>query len=136
MVTSYCKFFRPTVTDNPGNNPIPVFSHLVAELRRRHPNFGYLHVIEPRVRGSFDRAVEIESNDFLRALWADKLWISAGGFSRDSAIKQADEQGELIAFGRYFTSNVRFIPVRLPVVFCTDILDSLICQSGFGKTFL
>jgi hypothetical protein len=40
-----------------------------------------------------------------------KLWISAGGFSRDSAIAQADEHGELIAFGRYFTSNVRLIPV-------------------------
>ena len=100
-------------TDNPGNNPIPVFSHLVAELRRRHPNFGYLHVIEPRVRGSIDRAVERESNDFLRAIWAGKLWISAGGFSRDSAIKQADERGELIAFGRHFTSNVSLIPVPL-----------------------
>jgi hypothetical protein len=25
-------------------------------------------------------------------------------------MKQADERGELIAFGRYFTSNVRLIP--------------------------
>ena len=98
-------------TDNPGNDPIPVFSHLVTELRNRHPNFGYLHVVEPRVRGSFDRTVEGESNDFLRAIWAGKLWISAGGFSRDDAIKQADEHGELIAFGRYFTSNVRFISI-------------------------
>jgi NADPH2 dehydrogenase len=103
-----------TPTDNPGNDPIPVFSHLVAELRRRHPNFGYLHVVEPRVRGSFDRTVEGESNDFLRAIWTGKLWISAGGFSRDDAIKQADENGELIAFGRYFTSNVRFISVISP----------------------
>ena len=102
-----------SMADTPGNDPIPVFSHLVAELRRRHPNFGYLHVVEPRVRGSFDRAVEGESNDFLRAIWAGKLWISAGGFSRDSAIAQADEHGELIAFGRYFTSNVRLIPVPL-----------------------
>jgi NADPH2 dehydrogenase len=107
-----------TTTDNPGNNPIPVWSHLVAELRRRHPNFGYLHVIEPRVRGSIDRAVERESNDFLRAIWAGKLWISAGGFSRESAIKQADERGELIAFGRHFTSNVRLIPVPLLPLFC------------------
>ena len=105
-------------TDNPGNNPMPVFSHLIAELRRRHPNFGYLHVIEPRVRGSIDRAVERESNDFLRAIWGGKLWISAGGFSRDSAIKQADERGELIAFGRHFTSNVRLIPVPLLPLFC------------------
>ena len=91
-----------------------MFSYLVAELRRRHPNFGYLHVVEPRIQGSFDRAVEGESNDFLRTIWAGKLWISAGGFSRDSAIKQADERGELIAFGRYYTSNVRLILVILP----------------------
>ena len=104
-----------TLADNPGNDPIPVFSHLVAELRRRHPNFGYLHAVEPRVRGSFDRTVEEESNDFLRAIWAGKLWISAGGFSRDDAMKQADEHGELIAFGRYFTSNVCFISVIPPL---------------------
>ena len=108
------------MAENPGNNPIPVFSYLVAELRRRHPNFGYLHVVEPRVQGIIDRTFERESNDFLRALWAGKRWIAAGGFSRESAIKQADEHGELIAFGRYFTSNVRFIPIspfpRLPFI--------------------
>jgi NADPH2 dehydrogenase len=93
-----------------------VFSYLVEELRRRHPNFGYLHVVESRVRGIFDRddsAVDEESNDFLRAIWAGKPWISAGGFSRDSAIKQADEKGELVAFGRYYTSNVSLIATIL-----------------------
>jgi NADPH2 dehydrogenase len=98
-----------------------VFSYLVAELRRRHPNFAYLHVVEPCVQGHLDRAVEGESNDFLRAIWAGKLWISAGGFLRDSAIKQADEQGELIAFGRYYTSNVRLVPLTpslLPLFSC------------------
>jgi 2,4-dienoyl-CoA reductase-like NADH-dependent reductase (Old Yellow Enzyme family) len=114
------------VTDNPGNNPVPVFSYLVEELRRRHPNFGYLHVIEPRVRGSVDRAVDKESNDFLRAIWAGKPWISAGGFSRDNAIKQADEKGELIAFGRYFTSNVSLIAVVSPLfVFCAQLMCSI-----------
>lgn len=96
-----------------------MFSYLVEELRRRHPNFGYLHVVESRVRGIFDRtdsAVDEESNDFLRAIWAGRPWISAGGFSRDKAIKQADEKGELVAFGRYFTSNVSLISHdRLPV---------------------
>jgi NADPH2 dehydrogenase len=58
-----------------------------------------------------DRAVDEESNDFLRAIWAGKPWISAGGFSRDDAIKQADEKGELVAFGWYFTSNVSLIPI-------------------------
>ncbi|KAF8482739.1 NADH:flavin oxidoreductase/NADH oxidase [Russula ochroleuca] len=101
-----------SLLDNLGNNPIPVFSYLVTELRRRHPNFGYLHVVEPRVQGLLDRTVDGESNDFLRTIWAGKRWISAGGFSRENAIKQADELGELIAFGRYFTSNPD-LPVRL-----------------------
>ena len=94
-----------------------MFSHLVEELRNRHPNFGYLHVIEPRVRGIFDRddrTVEEASNDFLRAIWGSKPWVSAGGFSRDSPIKQPDKKGELIAFGRYFTSNVSLIAVISP----------------------
>jgi NADPH2 dehydrogenase len=116
LVNSLCAI----TIDTPGNNPVTVFSHLVEELRRRHPNFGYLHVIEPRVRGIFDRedgAVEKESNDFLRGIWAGKPWISAGGFSRESAIKQAQEKGELIAFGRYYTSNVSLIAV-MSFVFC------------------
>jgi NADPH2 dehydrogenase len=97
-----------------------VFSHLVEELGRRDPNFGYLHVIQPRVRGIFDRddrSVEEESNDFLRAIWAGKPWISAGGFSCDNAIKQADVNGELIPFGRYYTSNVSLIAVISPRLF-------------------
>jgi len=71
-------------------------------------------VIEPRVAGTSDRtevAGDKESNDFLRAIWKDKPWIAAGGFNRDIAIKHADERGELVAFGRYYTSNVRFAPV-------------------------
>jgi hypothetical protein len=64
--------------------------------------------------GSVRQHVEGESNDFLRDIWAGKTWISAGGFTRDSAIKQADERGELVAFGRYYTSNVRLVPVSFP----------------------
>jgi NADPH2 dehydrogenase len=108
LLVSHYELFT-TATDNPGNKPIPVFTYLVTELRRRHPNFGYLHVVEPRVQGIVDRTFESESNDFLRTIWRGKRWISAGGFGRDSAVKQADEHGELIAFGRYFTSNVCFI---------------------------
>ena len=108
FMTSHCGPLT-AATDNPGNKPIPVFTYLVTELRRRHPNLGYLHVVEPRVQGIVDRSFENESNDFLRTIWSGKRWISAGGFTRDSAMKQADEHGELIAFGRYFTSNVRFL---------------------------
>ena len=58
-------------------------------------NFVYLRVIEPCVEGLLDHIVDWESNDFLPAIWAGKLWIAAGGFAWDSTIKQADEQGEL-----------------------------------------
>jgi len=103
-----------TLYDVPGGNPIPTYSYFVSELRKRHPNFGYLHVIEPRVSGTGDRtdAGEAESNDFLRAIWKDKPWIAAGGFNRDIAIKHADERGELVAFGRHYTSNPD-LPIRL-----------------------
>ncbi|KAI0288226.1 NADH:flavin oxidoreductase/NADH oxidase [Russula brevipes] len=124
-------------------SPVATFSYLVSELRRRHPNFGYLHVVEPRIRGGSDRLdsyVEEESNDFLRDIWTGKPWISAGGFTRDSALKQADERGELVAFGRYYTSNVRSISVILPLFsFLTVLndlfLDSPIFLSDFRETF-
>jgi len=62
-------------------------------------------------------ASEEESNDFLRTIWKDNIWISAGGYTRDSAMKHADERGELIAFGRYYTSNVRSASVIFRLLF-------------------
>ncbi|KAI0049821.1 FMN-linked oxidoreductase [Auriscalpium vulgare] len=58
--------YEPVMLD-----PKPTFSYLVRELAARVPDLAYLHVIEPRVQGSYD----------------------------------ADAHDELIAFGRYFTSN-------------------------------
>jgi len=123
--------------DTPGGNPVPTYSYLVSELRKRHPNFGYLHVIEPRVQGTSDRAgaaSKAESNDFLRTIWNDKVWISAGGFTRDSAIKRADERGELIAFGRYYTSNVRLILV-ISNWFCAQSMPSSPISPTFRFVF-
>ena len=115
-----------------------MFPHLVEELRRRHPNFGYLHVIEPRVRGVFDRddcAVEEVSNDLLRAISGGKPWISAGRFSRDSAINQADEKGEPIAFGRYLRLNVSLIAVISSLLlFSVAQLTSSIARSSYSAS--
>jgi hypothetical protein len=136
--------FHHHTADTPGGNPVPTYSYLVSEIRKRHPNFGYLHVIEPRVQGTgdrADRAFEQESNDFLRQIWRGKLWISAGGFTRESAIKRAEEEGELIAFGRYYTSNVRsnsslpsfcFLYLNVELLFPI----SPIFRFVFKKTFL
>lgn len=72
-----------------------------------HSWFRYLHVPEPRLAGIADRdASEDESNDFLRKIWGDKLYLAAGGFTREEAMKTADTKGGLVVFGRYFISNV------------------------------
>ncbi|EIN03583.1 FMN-linked oxidoreductase [Punctularia strigosozonata HHB-11173 SS5] len=91
-------------------DPIPQFSHLVSALRAAHPNLAYLHVVEPRITGSEDTAPapdsnQVESNDFLREIWDGLPFISAGGYTRESAIERSEQSGELIAFGRHFIAN-------------------------------
>jgi NADPH2 dehydrogenase len=83
------------------DNPIPQFSHFVTSLKSSHPDLAYLHAIEPE-------GVSDESNDFIRELWAPKPLITCQGYDRDSAIKTADTKGDLIAFGKWYISNVSF----------------------------
>ncbi|KAK0455301.1 uncharacterized protein EV420DRAFT_1272875 [Desarmillaria tabescens] len=89
-------------------DPKPTFSYLTNEIKRRYPNFAYLHAVEPRIVGStFRDEHEIrpqEENDFLRNLWAPKPFISSG-HRKETAIEAADEKGDLVAFGRLFISN-------------------------------
>ncbi|KAI3613225.1 hypothetical protein WG66_001464 [Moniliophthora roreri] len=91
------------------DDPIPQHAYVVREIRERYPNFAYLSVIEPRISGSevLDKPVaSSDSNDFLREIWKPKPLISAGGYTRESAIQQAEKHtNELIAFGRQFISN-------------------------------
>ncbi|THV03537.1 NADH:flavin oxidoreductase/NADH oxidase [Dendrothele bispora CBS 962.96] len=95
-------------------DPKPTFTYVVEKLKELYPNLGYLSVIEPRIAG--DSTVDLdasgESNDFLREIWAPKPLISAGGYARESAMKTADEKGDVIAFGRMFISNPD-LPFRL-----------------------
>lgn len=89
-------------------DPKPTFSHIVTALRDRYPNLAYLHVAEQRINGpaaSDNRFSEEESNDFLREIWGDRPYISAGGHTRQSGIEGA-EKGDLVAYGRAFISNV------------------------------
>jgi NADPH2 dehydrogenase len=50
--------------------------------------------------------IDLPSNDFLREIWQPRPFISAGNYTRESAMRAADETGELVAFGRSFISNV------------------------------
>ncbi|KAJ7204935.1 hypothetical protein GGX14DRAFT_645380 [Mycena pura] len=97
-------------------DPTPTFTHLVSQIKKAHPDLAYLHVIEPRINGGTDAKGDVEddseSNDFIRALWAPKILISAGGYTRESALARAEKAGELIGFGRPFLANPD-LPVRL-----------------------
>lgn len=95
-------------------DPKPQFAHLVTELKKRHPDFAYIHVVEPMwaAPGTVHTPKEGESNDFLREIWAPKQYISAGGFNRENGIAAAEKSEELYAYGRWFISNVCPPPLR------------------------
>ncbi|KAK0455306.1 uncharacterized protein EV420DRAFT_594258 [Desarmillaria tabescens] len=90
-------------------DPKPTFRYLASQLKARQPRLAYLHVVEPRMIGLYDRKDEDigshEENDFLRSVWSPKPLISAGGYDRRSAIDTAENKGDLIAFGRHFIAN-------------------------------
>ncbi|KAJ4489880.1 hypothetical protein J3R30DRAFT_3693308 [Lentinula aciculospora] len=97
-----------TFQDMRMRDPIPTYSYIVETIKNLYPDFAYISICEPRVSGSTtqDSAVAItDSNDFVRDIWAPKPLIVAGGFDRESAIERADLTGDLIAFGRKYTSN-------------------------------
>ncbi|CAL1694337.1 unnamed protein product [Somion occarium] len=88
-------------------DPIPTFKYYVSRIKELYPELAYIHVVEPRVSSNTDREAEKgESNDFLREIWRPWPFISAGGYNRDVALEAANRTGDLIAFGRYYISNV------------------------------
>ncbi|KAJ7472931.1 hypothetical protein B0H11DRAFT_2037781 [Mycena galericulata] len=105
-------------------DPVPTFTHLVQSLRAltgAGPPLAYLHVVEPRIEGATTNPLTVanagQSNDFIRKIWlggdsngydAQRRYISAGGYTRESALAHAEERGdgELVAFGRAFLANV------------------------------
>ena len=97
-------------------NPVPQFRYIVQQLKSRQPDLAYLHVIEP-AQSDVDVGVEPEptlapskSNDFARTIWKEwgGVFISAGEYDPERAVKHAEKTGDLVAFGRWFISNVRF----------------------------
>ncbi|KAK0499082.1 hypothetical protein EDD18DRAFT_1070338 [Armillaria luteobubalina] len=98
-----------TFMDMGMKDPVPTFSYYVSQIKERHPDLAYIHLVEPRVTGittrSLDEIDARESNDFIRDIWAPRPLISAGAYTRKSAMETADTKGDIIAFGRYFISN-------------------------------
>ncbi|KAG1732873.1 NADH:flavin oxidoreductase/NADH oxidase [Suillus paluster] len=101
--------------DMGSSDPLPQFSYLVHELRKH--NLAYLHVTEPRVGGNIDvDAPPQSSNDLLRQLWCgdekNAVFISAGGYTRQTAIETVQDKGGMVAFGRLYIPNPD-LPIRL-----------------------
>ena len=97
-------------------DPRPTFAYLATALRDKHPKLAYLHVVESRVAGIADQASDAdENNEFLREIWnggegsEERVFITAGGYTRDTALRTAEEKGGLVAFGRPYISNVRVL---------------------------
>ncbi|KAL5532373.1 hypothetical protein ACEPAF_5943 [Sanghuangporus sanghuang] len=109
-----------TFQDMRMNHPQSTFAALVARIRDAYLHFAYLHVVEPRIAGAWDRTpLEGESNDFLRAIWKGpdsakngSVYISAGGYTPQGALEHAEKYEELVAFGRHFISNPD-LPARI-----------------------
>ncbi|KAI9572308.1 hypothetical protein HD554DRAFT_1669777 [Boletus coccyginus] len=102
-------------------DPRPTFAYLAIALRDKHPKLAYLHVTEPRIGGGMDVDIALHAegdNDFLREIWnggeggEERAFISAGGYSRETALRTAEDKGGLIAFGRFYISNPD-LPARL-----------------------
>ncbi|KAJ6453559.1 FMN-linked oxidoreductase, partial [Mycena sanguinolenta] len=98
-------------------DPVPTFSYIISEIKRRFPDFAYIHLIEPRIAAheDVDKSAEnaMQSNDFLRDIWGDRPLISGGGFSRETALELTDKhKNALVAFGRHFIANPD-LPLRL-----------------------
>jgi len=87
-------------------DPIPTFTYLVTQLRERHPNLAYIHLVEPWINGTETIESTSESNDFIREIWSPRPIISAGAYDSVEKVVKAANRGELIAIGRYFISNV------------------------------
>ena len=96
-------------------DPRPTFTYLATALRDKHPDMAYLHVIEPRLAGNTDAGTkQNENSDFLREIWnsgkggEERIFISAGGYTRETALRTAEDKGGLVTFGRLYIANVRF----------------------------
>lgn len=112
-------------------DPLPTFSHIIAHLASAFPSLAYISLIEPRVYGDFDSSdvdashpaatfTPADSNDFARKILKEAnekngpenrirtRLIVGGGYSTDikGAKTTAEENGDLVAFGRAFIANV------------------------------
>jgi N-ethylmaleimide reductase len=94
------------------SNPEETFGHVAMVLDAY--KIAYLHIIEPRIKGdaTLHEGSPPVASKYLREYFKGPI-IAAGGFDREGA-EAIVESGaaDLVAFGRYFTSNPD-LPYRL-----------------------
>ncbi|KAJ3764415.1 hypothetical protein EV360DRAFT_31639 [Lentinula raphanica] len=88
-------------------DPIPTFTYIISQLKEKHPDLAYLHLIQSRALDD-----PKESNETFFDAWLPRPLVVADGFTRDTALKLAEREGLLVAFGRQFISNPD-LPLRL-----------------------
>ncbi|ODN78372.1 hypothetical protein L202_04013 [Cryptococcus amylolentus CBS 6039] len=91
-------------------DPLGTFVPYITKVLEAHPDLAYIHAIEPRAEGFAD--VDIVQGDDLQPIrrvvqevGKGVKFIVAGGYTMENAKAHADETGDLVAFGRFFTSN-------------------------------
>jgi len=89
------------------DDPKPTFGYLAQKIKELYPNFAFLDAVE--VERPRDGK---ESNDFLREIWAPKVFMSNSGYNRQKGMDLADRTGGLVAYGKYFLANPD-LPYRL-----------------------
>lgn len=83
------------------------FSYLVSTIKKRHPDFAYLHAVDARMSGG--EAVvpgPEESLDFVAELWQPKPFLVAGGHTADAETPARKYENSGVVYGRHFISNV------------------------------
>jgi N-ethylmaleimide reductase len=87
------------------SDPITLFGYAANQLNKL--GIAYLHIIEPRIKGSYEEGEGMEpvASMHLRKIFKGTL-IAAGGFDLESANKiLKNGYADLVAFGRHFIAN-------------------------------
>ncbi|KAI0677543.1 NADH:flavin oxidoreductase/NADH oxidase [Trametes maxima] len=87
------------------------FSYLMEQLKQKYPDLAYVHSVTSA--GPFGKGPKNPGNeDLIYKLWTPRPVITTGSYDRASALKTAQETGQLIGFGRAFLANPD-LPFRL-----------------------
>lgn len=83
------------------------FGYFVAQIKARHPDFSFIHLVLPRVAGNMDQEPQLgESIEMLYEMWRPKTILLAGGYTRERAIEDANKyENCVVVFGRHFIST-------------------------------